>query len=108
MNVLNTLGHGFAEKVYENALAVGFDLQNIYFTKQPVLNVNYKDVNVGQYIPDFIVDDKVIVELKTVDKIGNNETGQILNYLKARGLEVGLILNFKHAKLDWKRVVLSS
>ncbi|MCB1720578.1 MAG: GxxExxY protein [Rhodospirillales bacterium] len=107
MSVLNELGHGFAEKVYENALAVEFGLKDIPFSQQPGFEVHYKSQNVGLYVPDFIVFGKVIVELKTIDKIGSNEQGQVLNYLKATGLNVGLILNFKHSKLDWKRIILS-
>lgn len=107
MTVLNQLGHGFSEKVYENALAVEFDIKGIEFSQQPSFEVVYKEKSVGFYVPDFIVSDRVIVELKTVDKIGNSEKGQVLNYLKATGLQVGLVLNFKHAKLDWQRIVLS-
>ncbi len=106
MNVLNEMGHGFAEKVYENALAYEFELQGLDFQKQSVLEVKYKNKLVGHYIPDFLVDNKIIVELKTVERIGNNEKGQVLNYLKATNLRVGLILNFKNAKLEWQRVVL--
>ena len=106
MSVLNALGHGFHEKVYENALAVEFEEQGIEFQKQQNFDVVYKGQNIGHYIPDFVVMNKVIVELKTIDKIGANETGQVINYLKATDLNVGVILNFKHAKLDWKRVVL--
>jgi len=106
MTVLNTLGHGFAEKVYENALAVEFSSESLLFQKQPVLEVMYKSEMIGNYIPDFIVDNKIIVEIKTVSTIGNNEKGQVLNYLKATGLNVGLILNFKNAKLEWQRVIL--
>jgi GxxExxY protein len=63
-------------------------------------------VNVGEYIPDLIVFDKIIVDTKAIEKIGNNEKAQIINYLKITGLRVGLVLNFKHAKLEWERIVL--
>ena len=105
MDVLNTLGHGFNEKVYENALAVEFDARQIKFSKQPAFQVMYKEKEVGVYVPDFIAND-LIVELKTIDKIGTHEIGQVINYLRATGLKSGLILNFKHAKLEWKRVSL--
>ena len=65
-----------------------------------------KGEKVGLYKPDLIVYDQVIVELKTVEKIGDYEKGQLLNYLKMTGLNVGVILNFKHPKLQWKRLVL--
>ena len=102
MEVINTLGHGLLEKPYENALCVEFDLRNIPFKQQ----VEYKGIPVGTYIPDILAFDEIVVELKTIDKIGNHELGQMLNYLKITELEVGLIINFKHSKLQRKRVVL--
>ncbi|MGD9932058.1 MAG: GxxExxY protein [Mangrovibacterium sp.] len=106
MEVLNTLGHGLLEKPYENALVVEFQQQGIPFAQQPRFPVTYKSVNVGEYIPDLIVFDKIIVDTKAIEKIGNNEKAQIINYLKITGLRVGLVLNFKHAKLEWERIVL--
>lgn len=105
VDVLNSLGHGFHEKVYENALEVEFKIRKISFKKQPQFDVVYKEKQIGHYIPDFIAND-LIVELKTIDKIGLNEIGQIINYLKVTGLKSGIILNFKNAKLEWKRVSL--
>jgi GxxExxY protein len=61
---------------------------------------------VGEYIPDLVVFDIIIVDTKTIEKIGNNEKAQIINYLKITGLRVGLLLNFKHSKLEWERIVL--
>ena len=106
MEVLNTLGHGFLEKVYENALVVEFNLRDIPYQQQPRFNIEYKNVPVGEYIPDLIVFGKVVVDTKTIDAIGNHELGQMLNYLKATRLPVGLLINFKYARLKWKRVVL--
>lgn len=106
MEVLNTLGHGLLEKPYENALVVEFQQQGIPYAQQPRFPVIYKSVNVGEYIPDLIVFDKIIVDTKAIEKIGNNEKAQIINYLKITGLRVGLLLNFKHAKLEWERIVL--
>ena len=62
---------------------------------------------VDDYIPDLIVENRVVVETKTVDSIGDDEIGQMLNYLRITGLKVGLLINFKHSKLQWKRVVLT-
>jgi len=104
--VLNTLGHGLLEKPYENALVVEFQQQGISYAQQPRFPVIYKSVNVGEYIPDLVVFDKIIVDTKVIEKIGNNEKAQIINYLKITGLRVGLLLNFKHAKLEWERIVL--
>ena len=106
MEVLNTLGHGLLEKPYENSLAVEFGLQGIPFRQQPKFDVVYKTVIVGEYIPDLICFDQIVVDAKTIDCIGDHEMGQMLNYLKITGLRVGIILNFKRAKLEWKRVVL--
>ena len=106
MEVLNTLGNGLLEKPYENALVVEFQQQGIPYAQQPRFPVIYKSVNVGEYIPDLIVFDKIIVDTKAIEKIGNIEKAQIINYLKITGLRVGLLLNFKHAKLEWERIVL--
>ncbi len=100
MEVLNTLGHGLLEKPYENALCVEFGLKGILFAQQPRFDVLYKSVKVGECIPDLIVFDKIVVDTKTIDRITNHEKGQILNYLKITGLQVGIILNFKYAKLQ--------
>lgn len=106
MEVLNTLGHGLLEKPYENALVVEFGIKAIPFKQQPRFDVIYKSVKVGEYIPDMIVFEQVVVDTKTIEKITDVERGQILNYLKITGLNVGVILNFKRAKLEWERIVL--
>jgi GxxExxY protein len=106
MEVLNTLGHGLLEKPYENALVVEFGLRGIPFKQQPRFDVIYKGVKVGDYIPDLIAFEKIVVDAKTIDRITDVERGQILNYLKITQLKVGLILNFKKPKLEWERMVL--
>jgi len=106
MEVLNTLGHGLLEKPYENALVVEFGLRGIPFTQQPRFDIIYKGVKVGDYVPDLIAFEKVVVDAKTIDHITDVERGQILNYLKITKLKVGLILNFKKPKLEWERLVL--
>lgn len=105
MSVLNGLGCGFAEKVYENAMAFELEERGIAFERQKPFDVMYKGKNVGHYIPDIIVNNQVIVELKTIELIGKNEVVQVLNYLKGTNKRIGIILNFKHTKLEWKRVV---
>jgi len=106
MEVLNILGHGFLEKPYENALVVEFGLQDIDVKQQPRFDVTYKSHKVGEYIPDLICFDQMVVDTKTIEKITSHEIGQMLNYLKISGLPLGIIINFKHAKLEWKRIVL--
>lgn len=106
MEVLNLLGHGLLEKPYENALVVEFGLREIGYRQQSRYDVMYKTVKVGEYIPDLIVADAVVVDTKVIDGITAHEMGQMLNYLKITRLDVGLIVNFKHAKLEWRRVVL--
>jgi GxxExxY protein len=106
MEVLNTLGHGLLEKPYENALCVEFGLRKIAYAQQPRFDVVYKEVKIGEYIPDLIVFNKIVVDTKTIERITDHEKGQILNYLKITGLRVGLILNFKYAKLQWERLAL--
>ena len=106
MEVLNTLGHGLMEKPYENVLVVEFGLRGIPFRQQPRFDVIYKRVRVGEYIPDLIVFDQIVVDTKTIDRITDWERGQILNYLKITQHRVGLILNFKRSKLEWERLVL--
>jgi len=106
MEVLNELGHGFIEKPYENALVVELERRRIPFRQQNRYDILYKGVSVGTYIPDLIAFEKVVVDVKVIDRISDNEIGQMLNYLKITGLKVGLIINFKRARLEWKRVVL--
>jgi GxxExxY protein len=106
--VLNELGHGLNEKLYENALVVEFKRRSIAFDQQRRFEVLYKDEHVGEFIPDLIAHGKVVVDAKTIDRITDHERGQMLNYLRITKLPVGLVLNFKHAKLEFERIVLSN
>ena len=106
MEVLNELGHGFIEKPYENSMVVELGRREMPIRQQSRYDVYYKEVKVGEYIPDLIVDERVVVDTKVIERITNHEIGQMINYLKITGLKVGLILNFKRAKLEWKRVIL--
>ena len=106
IEVLNTLGHGIVEKPYENALVIEFGLRNILFRQQPSFDVLYKGHKVCLFIPDLIAFESVVVDTKVIDRITNHERGLMLNYLRITGLRVGVILNFKHAKLEWERIVL--
>ena len=104
--VLNEVGHGLHEKIYENALVVEFKLREISFAQQRRYPVVFKGVQVGEYVPDLIAFDAVIVDTKTIDRITDHERGKMMNYLRKAKLRVGLILNFKHARLEWDRVVV--
>ena len=106
IEVLNVLGHGLVEKPYENALAVEFGLRNVPFRQQALFDVLYKGHKVGLFIPDLIAFDAVVVDAKVIDRITDHERGLILNYLRITNLHVGVVLNFKHAKLEWERIVL--
>lgn len=104
--VLNELGHGLIEKVYENALTVLFKLNGVSFDQQRRFAVFFRGVQVGEFIPDLIVFGSVIVDAKVIDYITDYERGQMLNYLRITKLRVGLIINFKNPRLQWERVVL--
>jgi len=106
MEVLNGLGHGLHERPYENSLVVEFGLRGVPFIQQPHFDVIYKTVKVGEYVPDLIAFSGVVVDAKVIEAITDHERGQMLNYLKITGHKVGVILNFKHAKLEWERIVL--
>ena len=102
--VYNTLGYGFLEKVYENALAIEFEKEGLKFGKQVGIEVLYDEKIVGTYVADFIVEGKVVVEVKALVGFGGTEKAQLLNYLKATGIEVGLLLNFGK-KADFERML---
>ena len=104
--VLNEVGHGLNEKIYENSLTVLFKLNNIMFDQQRRFPVFFRGVEVGEFVPDLIAFGSVIVDTKVIDRIAAHERGQMLNYLRITKLRVGLILNFKNARLEFERVVL--
>ncbi len=106
-NVYNTLGHGFLEKVYENALVI--ELRNIGLSvaQQAGVKVFYKGDQVGDYYADIVVDGLVILELKAAESLKNEHVAQLTNYLKATDKEVGLLLNFGK-KPEFKRIVLGN
>ena len=93
-NVYNTLGFGFLEKVYENALMIELKSMGLSCIKQKPISVYFKENCVGEYFADIIVEDCVILELKAAEGIIEEHEAQLLNYLKATEIEVGLLLNF--------------
>ncbi|TDX59269.1 GxxExxY protein [Orenia marismortui] len=106
MEVHNELGFGFLEKVYENALMVLLKRERLEAKQQHPIKINFCDEVVGDYIADILVEDKIILELKVVDKIIGIHKAQVLNYLKATKTKLGFILNFKNKKLEFERLVL--
>lgn len=104
--VNSVLGYGFLEKVYENALMFELAEIGLKADKQVPISVKYKGNTVGEYYADIIVEDKVIVELKAIDSLQKIHEAQILNYLKATGFKLGLLVNFKHPKAEIKRFIL--
>jgi GxxExxY protein len=92
--VYNKLGYGFLEKVYENAMMIEFEKESIPAVSQSEIKVFYESQIIGEYFADILVDDKVIVEIKAARSLGPENEAQLLNYLKATDVEVGLLLNF--------------
>ena len=103
--VVNELGHGLHEQPYENALVVELGLRDFGVEQQAVYNIDYKGTSIGTLVPDLIVEDSVVVNTKVIDRITDQERGQMINHLRITGLNVGLIINFKNSKLQWDRVV---
>jgi len=106
IEVLNTLGHGLVEKPYENALVIEFSLRKIPFQQQPSYEVLYKNHEIGLFVPDLIIFDALVLGTKVIDKITGHERGLIFNYLRITALRVGVILHFKHRRLEWERTAL--
>ena len=105
--VYNTLGSGFLERVYENALVIELKALGLGVNQQHPISVYYGSEVVGEYFADLLVQGCVIVELKAADKLRSEHTSQLTNYLKATNLEVGLLLNFG-SDPEFKRIVFSN
>ena len=105
MQVSNTLGRGFLEKVYENALAVECRRSGLAVVQQKAIQIRYRDVVVGDYIADLVVNDRVLVEVKAIKLLDEVHAAQCMNYLKATNLNVGLLINFGRPKAEIRRIV---
>jgi GxxExxY protein len=105
MEVHRTLGWGFLESVYQTALAHEFALQNIPFIEQKRVPVPYKKILAGDYIADFVVHEKIIVEIKAINAITSTHQAQTLNYLAATGYRLALLINFGSSSLQYRRVI---
>lgn len=105
MDVHNKLGAGFLEKVYENAIVVKLKKDGIKVTQQAPFKVHFEEEIIGEYYADILVEDKIILEVKCVDKIIDIHRAQVINYLKATGMKLGIIVNFAKPKLEYERIV---
>lgn len=106
-DVHNELGKGFSEAVYGDALEIELKSNGVPFQREVKFNIDYKGNTLKhQYYADFIVDDKIILELKAVEKISSGHIKQTLNYLAASKIKLGLIVNFGEDQLNYKRVLL--
>ena len=105
MEVYSKLGYGFLEKVYENAMMLLFRRQGIQAKQQAPIKVCFEGEIVGDYFADILVEDKIILELKVLEKITDAHIAQALSYLKATSLELAIILNFGKRKLEYERLI---
>ena len=106
--VSNTLGIGFVEKVYENALVHLIRKSGLKVVQQYPIKVTFDGILVGEFVADLLVEDRVLVELKAVSMLVNDHTAQALNYLRASGLELCLLINFGRTKVEIKRLLPSA
>ncbi|MFC1762315.1 GxxExxY protein [Planctomycetota bacterium] len=104
--VSNTLGHGFLEKVYENALAHELSKKGLQTQKQVPIKVTYEGICVGDYQADILVNGKILLEIKAQQNLSAAHMAQCMNYLKATGLKICLLINFGKPRVEVKRVVL--
>ncbi|HET7610168.1 MAG TPA: GxxExxY protein [Rhodanobacteraceae bacterium] len=106
MAVSNELGVGFLEAVYANALAIELARQGVRFEREKRLQVFYKDTEIGTYYADFLIDGFLLIEHKALKAIATEHEAQVMNYLRASGITVAVLLNFGTARLGLRRIVL--
>jgi GxxExxY protein len=104
-DVANTLGAGFLEKVYERAMLIELSARGISAKAQTSLAITYKGRCIGEYFADILVEGVLVVELKCVERLANEHTAQCINYLRASGKTLCLLINFQKPKVEWKRIV---
>ena len=105
IEVSNTLGSGFSDNVYERALMHELQIRGVRAVSQAPIAINYKGSCVGEDYADILVEDSLVLELKCVDHFANEHMAQCLNYLKASGHTLCLLVNFQKSKAEWKRIV---
>jgi len=106
IEVHKVLGFGFLENVYEKALLKELRLRGLKADCQKEMKVKYKGEEVGSYFADIVVNEEIILELKSVEHLNNSHKAQLLNYLKGTGLRVGFLINFGKEKAEYKRMAL--
>ena len=106
MRVHTEIGYDLREKTYERVLVVELEHLGISLNQQSCYPVIYRNVKVDEYIPDLEVEDALLVDTKVIEAIGDRELGQMLAYLRITGKTTGLIINFKHPSLQWRKVTL--
>lgn len=107
MTVHREIGYGLREKTYERALIVELQHLNIQFSQQSIYPVIYREVKIDEYVPDLEIEETLVVDTKVIEAIGDYELGQMLCYLRITQKTTGLIINFKHPSLQWRKVVLN-
>ncbi len=107
MKVHNTLGNGFQEVIYQRALAIEFEKAKLLFTRELEMPIYYEQVDIGTRRVDFLVDEKIMVEIKAITVLDKVHLAQALNYLEAYKLEIGLLINFGNTRLEFKRLIQS-
>jgi GxxExxY protein len=104
MTIHSILGNGFQEVIYQRALAIEFELIGTRFQRECAMAIFYKEKNIGERRVDFLVEDKISVELKAISQLDKVHLAQGMNYLEAYNLEVGMLINFGANSLEWKRL----
>ena len=105
MKVHSTLGNGFQEVIYQRALAIELEKANVLYVRELEMPIFYDRINIGTRRVDFLVEEKIMVELKAVTQIEKVHMAQALNYLEAYKLEIGLLINFGNTRLEFKRLI---
>jgi GxxExxY protein len=104
MHVHSSLGNGFQEVIYQRALAIEFKFQGLTFEREKEMSIHYRGENIGTRRADFFVEGKIMVELKAVINLEDVHLAQVMNYLEAYNMEIGLLINFGSKSLQFKRV----
>ncbi len=103
--VYNDLGYGYQEKYYQRAAALEFDKEKIRYIREKEVKLKYNDKNIGKYFLDFIVNDRIVLELKIANYFHSRDIKQILGYLKATGLQLGILIIFTSKGIKYKRII---